>query len=95
MEGEVGDDADFPRLRGQYETLMTHEMRGMGYVPVIGLGPFWSTEYNKEKNAYTFLLSIHGYYVGRKQACQIEGITVEGLVITRQNKSNPSSKESE
>lgn len=94
MEGEVGDDADFARLRLQYESLVMDEMRQHGYVPVIGLGPFWATVFNAEKETYTFVLSVHGVHVGRKQACAIEGITVEGLTLTRPSKSNPSSEKS-
>lgn len=86
MEGEVRDDADFSRLRAQYETLITHSMRAEGYVPIIGLGPFWSTVYNKEKGSYDFTLSLHGLHVGRKKSSLIQGITAEGRIITAHNK---------
>lgn len=94
MEGEVGDDADFPRLREQYEKIIIDDMREAGYVPVLGLGPFWATVYNKEKNKYQFVLSVHGYRVGRRLALTTEGITEDGKAIPRSTQKAKSSQSS-
>lgn len=78
MDGVVGDDADFLRLRNQYEAMTIQVMKEKGYTPVLGLGPFWSTAYDEKTETYTFISSVYGVYVGRKKACQLEGITVDG-----------------
>ena len=94
MEGQVNDDKDFARLRAQFESELVSQMRETGYVPVLGMGPFWSTVYDAPKDWYEFVLTVHGYRVGRKQACELEGITAEGKLIPRNtppSKSKPSS----
>src|SRR6476661_4848867 len=92
MEGVINDDSDFFRLRQQFERHIIIEMRDLGYVPVLDIGPFWSTVYDKDKESYYFTLSIHGYRVGRKAACTIEGITGGGKMIPRNIPTNKSSK---
>lgn len=97
MDGVVGDDADFTRLRAQYEALILHQMRDMGYVPVLDLGPYWSTEYDWENELYSFILSIYGVRVGKSRAWTVEGIA-HGREIPRSippNKSSPSSESAE
>lgn len=92
MSGEIGDDADFARLRSQYEHVILDDMRELGYVPVLDLGPYWSTLYIKPK--YEFELSIYGVYVGRRRSWEIEGIS-NGREIMRPTpptKSKPSSE---
>lgn len=75
MEGEIGDDADFPRVRAQYESLILNEMRAQGYVPVLELGPYWSTHYVRPKETYEFALSVYGVYIGRRRSWEVEGIS--------------------
>jgi hypothetical protein len=82
MSGEIGDDADFARLRSQYESMMLREMRDFGYVPVLDLGPYWSTEYDKPKNVYQFVMSIYGVYLGRRRSWEVEGIS-NGREVSR------------
>lgn len=76
LDGQINDDSDFIRLRAQFETLIIHQMRDMGYVPVLDLGPLWSTKL--EGKHYTFELTVYGVYVGRKKACTIEGMDGSG-----------------
>jgi hypothetical protein len=83
MEGEVKDDADFARLRAQFETYVLREMREAGFIPVLDLGSYWSTSFDPIKEKYSFVLSMHGFHVGRRKACQVEGITAEGKMIPR------------
>lgn len=78
MEGSIGDDSDFLRLRVQYENLIIHGMREEGYVPVLGLGPYFSTRWLEDGKVYQFKISIYGVKVGRKQSWNLEGIDVEG-----------------
>lgn len=83
LDGIVGDDSAIPRLRNQFEQMLLTDMRESGYVPVLGLGPYWSTSYETAKNQYDFVLSVYGVFVGKREACKVEGISVDGLTIPR------------
>ncbi|AXH49199.1 hypothetical protein HWB76_gp203 [Streptomyces phage Blueeyedbeauty] len=94
FEGKVNDDADFPRIRAQYESLILREMRELGYVPVLDLGPYWSTEYVKPDDAYEFVLSVYGVYLGRRRSWEVEGIS-NGREIKRPTPPTKSKQPSE
>jgi hypothetical protein len=96
MEGTISDKA-IPQSREQFETLVLREMREEGYAPILGFGPFWSTVYVEDRDEYLFILSMHGIYVGRKKAWQVDGISVDGKMVplTAPSKSKPSSTKSE
>jgi hypothetical protein len=88
VEGVMNDDADFPRLRIQFEDMLVTEMRSNGYVPVMDLGPYFSTEYRND-GKYNFIITAYGTYVGRRKAWSIQGI-VSGrpvFMITQNSKS--------
>jgi len=97
MEGKVGDDAYFARLRAHYEMLLVQNMRDQGYVPVLDLGPYWSTSYRKEEDEYEFLLSIYGVYLGRRRSWEVEGISAGREIkrLTPRTKSKPPSEPAE
>lgn len=84
VDGIINDDADFPRLRTQFEDMLTKEMRDSGYVPVLDLGPYFSTEYSNSK--YKFVITAYAIYVGRRKAWSIHGM-VNGrpVFMTTQN----------
>lgn len=96
MDGLINSDADIPRLRDQYEAMVIRGMRDDGYVPILGLGPFFSTWYDVDKDHYEFIVSVHGIYVGRRKSFQLEGMAVDGSWLmkppTPPNKSNTSSE---
>lgn len=73
VDGIINDDADFPRLRTQFEDMLVKEMRSSGYVPVLDLGPYFSTEY-QQNSTYNFLITAYGTFVGRRKAWEIQGI---------------------
>lgn len=77
---EFKDDSDIIRVRAQYESLLTQEMRGKGYVRVLDIDPTFSVEFTGE--TWKFLLTMHGIYVGKKRARQLEG-TTQGKLIPR------------
>lgn len=83
FDGVIGDDTDFIRLRSQYEALIVDQMRSDGYVPVLDLGPMWSTQWDKKKESYTFDLTVYGVYVGKRKACNIEGMDGTGKYLPR------------
>jgi len=87
VEGET-EDKHFVRTRPEYERLLTQDMREVGYVPVLDLGPFWSTWYIPEKDKFGFKVSIHGVKVERGTASKIEGVTVDGQIIPRRTQQN-------
>jgi hypothetical protein len=83
MEGIIGDDADFARLRAQYENLLIHQMRDEGYVPTLDFGPLFSTEFTEDKEQYTFVLSVYGVFVGKKSAALYEGYDGHGTLFKK------------
>lgn len=83
FDGQIRDDSDFIRLRAQYESLVVHQMRDDGYVPVLDLGPLWSTKYEKETETYRFDMTVYGVFVGRKKAWSIEGMDGVGRFLPR------------
>jgi len=80
IEVQFDDNSRLISLRPQYENLLTQDMRGKGYVRVLDIDPAFSVEFTGE--TWKFLMSIHGVYVGKKKAWQLEGIT-QGKLIPR------------
>lgn len=77
MEGEFGDASDVVRLKEKYVQTLIGDMRLAGYVPHLALDPAFSTVYDEKKKTFTFLLTVHGVYVGKKNAQTVYG--VDGL----------------
>ena len=77
---EFLDDYDMIRIRAQYESLLTQDMRSRGYVRVLDIDPAFSVEFTGE--TWKFLMTIHGVYIGKKKAWQYEGWT-QGKLIPR------------
>jgi hypothetical protein len=78
IDVEFLDDSDMIRLKAQYESLLTQQMRSKGYVRVLDIDPAFSVEFTGE--TWKFLMTIHGVYVGRRKACQVEGISQNKLI---------------
>lgn len=74
LEGDIHDEAFIPRLRQEYISLLVTEMRLSGYVPRIDIDPDFTTEYNESRKNFSFKLSMHGIYVGKRQSNWISGI---------------------
>ena len=72
------DDSDMIRVRAQYESLLTQDMRGKGYLRVLDLDPSFSVEFDGE--TWVFLMTLYGVYVGKKRSWQSEGITQGKLI---------------
>jgi hypothetical protein len=89
IDVEFQDNAQLISLRPQYENLLIQDMRGKGYVRVLDIDPAFSVEFTGE--TWKFLMSIHGVYVGKKKAWQLEGIT-QGKSIPRTTRRTISSQ---
>lgn len=89
IDVEFHDNAQLISLRPQYENLLIQDMRGKGYVRVLDIDPAFSVEFTGE--TWKFLMSIHGVYVGKKKAWQLEGIT-QGKSIPRTTRRTISSR---
>ena len=74
------DDSDMIRVRAQYESLLTQDMKGKGYARVLDINPAFSVEFDGV--TWVFLMTLYGVYVGKKKAWQSEGIT-QGKLIPR------------
>lgn len=82
------DDSDMIRVRAQYESLLSQDMRGKGYARVLDIDPSFSVEFTGE--TWSFLMTMYGVYVGKKKAWLSEGIT-QGKLIPRNTRQNTSS----
>ena len=89
IDVQFKDNAQLISLRPQYENLLVQDMRGKGYVRVLDIDPAFSVEFTGE--TWKFLMSIHGVYVGKKKAWQLEGIT-QGKSIPRTTRQTISSQ---
>jgi hypothetical protein len=74
LDGTVSDTG-MVKARENFERMLIQEMRSDGFVPVLDLGPYWSTSYDATRDNYNFALSIYGVYVGKEEACKIEGMS--------------------
>jgi len=82
LDGEFLSDADIPRLRSQYESMIVADMRSKGYIRVLDIDPAWSTRYNAEEDRWFFSLTIHGVFAGKRRAKVCEG-TLDGNWVAR------------
>ena len=78
VEVKFKDDSDMIRVRAQYDSLLTQDMKGKGYARVLDIDPSFSVEFDGE--TWVFLMTLYGVYVGKKKACQSEGITQGKLI---------------
>ncbi len=85
IEGEISDDKYFYRLRSQYESLIITDMRNKGYVPVLDIGPFFSTFWNGK--TYDFINTVHGVFIGKAKSWEFEGWT-NGMLIVKNTVKN-------
>jgi hypothetical protein len=72
IEGLINDDTAIWRTKETVSNVLIADMRDSGYVPALDVGPAWSLKY--VDGNYQFLLTIHGVFVGVKQARRIYGI---------------------
>lgn len=86
MEGDIHDEALVPRLKAEYVRLVTLEMKLSGYVPRLDIDPDFTIEYNIQKQNFTFKLSLHGVYVGKRKSEWIIGIDGTQAIHTAPNK---------
>lgn len=62
--------------REEVERSLIDEMRLRGYVPVLGVGPYYTQQYDFKKEVRVFHLTIHGQYVGKDYVHEVEGVDV-------------------
>ncbi len=72
IDGQLASDADILRIQAQYVNMLYYDMRGQGFVPVLDLSPAWSTSWDGDK--YSFLLTVHGVYLGKARAKKVYGV---------------------
>ncbi len=77
---EFLDDSDMIRIKKQYEDLLVSQMKDSGYARVLDIDPAFSVEFDGQ--TWKFLMTLHGVYVGKKKAWQLEGMT-QGKLIQR------------
>ena len=75
---EFADDSGIPRLKYQYESMLTHDMRSKGYARVLDIDTNFSVQFDGQ--TWVFLMTLYGVYVGKKKAWQLEGTTQNKLI---------------
>ena len=93
IDGVIHDDSSIARLRYEYERLLLSEMRLSGYALRLDIDPDFTIEYNSTLEYFTFELSLHGIYVGKRKSEWIEGIDGTTVIHTPQSKLNEFSQE--
>ena len=63
---EFKDDSDMIRVKAQYESLLTQDMKGKGYARVLDINPAFSVEFDGQ--TWVLLMTLYGVYVGKKKA---------------------------
>lgn len=86
LDGDIHDEALTPRLKTEYVKLLLLEMKLCGYVPRLDIDPDFTIEYNIQTQNFTFKLSIHGVYVGKRKSEWIIGIDGTQGIRTVPNK---------
>jgi hypothetical protein len=66
LEGQIYDEKHIPRLKDQYQQIVTIYMENKGYIPQLDLDPAFSVEYDGKH--FNFKLTIHGIYIGKAKA---------------------------
>jgi hypothetical protein len=77
---EFLDDSDMVRIKHQYESMLTHQMRDKGYLRVLDIDTNFSVEF--DGTTWVFLMTLYGTYVGKRKAWHSEAIT-QGKLIPR------------
>jgi hypothetical protein len=82
------DDTQIIKMKDLSEKTLVTQMRDSGYIRVLDIDPTLNIEFNG--TTFRYLMTIHGVYVGKKQAWQLEGITQNKLIprTTPQHTSN-------
>ncbi len=88
LDGSIHDEAAIGRLRIEYIKLLVTEMKLSGYVPRLDIDPDFTIEYNEAKKSFDFQLSLHGVYIGRKQAKWILGLDGTKIIYSHKSRSN-------
>jgi len=73
LQGELGE----PNIVQTKERLVHHLeslMRDYGYVPSIDNDPQFTLDYQAEKQAFYFNLTVYGVFVGKDKAWEVSGV---------------------
>jgi len=82
LEGEFIDDSHAIYAKINAEKTILHQIRDAGYLRVLDLDPFWIIRYDEALNRWFFDMTIYAIHVGKKKACQYEGLS-QGKLIPR------------
>lgn len=88
MQGESVDVEKIISQRPTWERLLVEDMRSQGWVPLLDVNTVLRTAYNESAETFEWKLTMQAVYVGKVQACQVEGIANNKKIkrSTRQTK---------
>ena len=82
IHGQFLDDSIAISIKDINERTLDVQMRDMGYVRCLDIDPVWTTEYNPVQDEWRFMMSIYGFYIGKRKSWQYEG-SFQGKLIPR------------
>jgi hypothetical protein len=62
------------------ESLLVHDLRSKGWVPVLDLDTQWATSYDHITDTWDFKISIYSIYLGKRKAQEWEGFAGSKLI---------------
>jgi hypothetical protein len=74
LDGVYLDDSRLLSARLSAMNVVVSKMRDSGYVPMLDVDPAWSTNLN-ENGTYSYLLTVHGVYLGKRRAKAVYGVS--------------------
>lgn len=90
--GDVDESAAVTH-RELMERSLIDEIRLKGYVPVLGVGPYYTQMYDFKGEKRIFYLTVHGAYVGKDYSHEVEGVDAfTGQRVPRPTPQGKSSK---
>lgn len=88
LDGIIHDESAIGRLKNEYIKLLVTEMKLSGYVPRLDIDPDFTISYNETTRSFEFELSLHGVYIGRKQAKWILGLDGTKIIYSPKSRSD-------
>jgi hypothetical protein len=86
LSGNIYDDSEMWRLKGEYINLLVSEMRFAGYVPRLDIDIDFTIDYNEAKQHFEFEISMYAIFVGKKKSEWILGVDSTRVVPILQNR---------
>lgn len=82
VEGQFLNDSEAASIKDLAERVLDVQMRDAGYIRSLDIDPVWGTDYNPVQDEWRYIMSMYGFYIGKRKAWQYEGAS-QGKMIPR------------